>query len=77
MSGNIKLKTKLVKSNFTLNMKIESKSLCDYICDELKGLDITNIKLDPEFIKYIAELIENQVKKASEDETKPNKLEFY
>ena len=73
----IKLKTKLVKSHFTLTMKQEQKNLVDYIIDELKGLDVSKLQLDPDFLKYLAEIIENQVKKKSDcAESKPSKMDI-
>ncbi len=76
--STIKLKTKLVKPHFALTLKQEQKNLVDYIMDELKGLSVDNLKLDPEFLKYLAEVIENQVKKKSGDdaETKPSKMDI-
>jgi hypothetical protein len=75
--STIKLKTKLVKSHFSLVMKQEQKNLVDYILDELKGLDIAKLQLDPDFLKYLAELIENQVSKKSTEsaESKPSKMD--
>ncbi|RZK47947.1 MAG: hypothetical protein EOO99_11890 [Pedobacter sp.] len=75
----IKLGAKLVKPSFHLVMKQEHKNLVDYILDELKGLDISQLKLDPDFLKYLAEIIENQVKqpKGDGDKTcKPNKMDI-
>jgi hypothetical protein len=59
-------------------MKQEQKNLVDYILDELKGLDITKLQLDPDFLKYLAELIENQVSKKSMEsaESKPSKMDI-
>ena len=76
--STIKLKTKLVKIHFSLVMKQEQKNLVDYILDELKGLDITKLQLDPDFLKYLAELIENQVSKKSTEsaESKPSKMDI-
>jgi hypothetical protein len=76
--STIKLKTKLVKSHFSLVMKQEQKNLVDYILDELKGLDIAKLQLDPDFLKYLAELIENQVSKKSTEsaESKPSKMDI-
>jgi translation initiation factor 2B subunit (eIF-2B alpha/beta/delta family) len=78
MAENTKLKTKtkLVKGNFQLLKKQDEKTLADYVLDELKDLDLTNLKLDPEFLKYLAELIENQVKKSKDKDTKPNKMDI-
>lgn len=74
----IKLQTKLVKPNFSITMKQEQKNLVDYIIQEMQGLEIDKLKLDPDFLKYLAEIIENQVKKKSGDsaETKPCKLDI-
>ena len=76
--STIKLKTKLVKSHFSLAMKQEQKNLVDFILDELKGLDIGKLQLDPDFLKYLAELIENQVSKKSPEsaESKPSKMDI-
>jgi hypothetical protein len=78
MSENTKLKTKtkLVKGNFTLLKKQDEKTLIDYVLEELSEIDLTNLKLDPEFLKYLAELIENQVKKSTDKDTKPNKMDI-
>lgn len=76
--STIKLKTKLVKPHFSLTLKQEQKNLVDYIMDELKGLSVDNLKLDPDFLKYLAEIIENQVKKKSGDDasSKPSKMDI-
>ncbi len=76
--STIKLKTKLVKSHFSLAMKQEQKNLVDFILDELKGLDIGKLQLDPDFLKYLAELIENQVSKKSTEsaESIPSKMDI-
>jgi hypothetical protein len=59
-------------------MKQEQKNLVDYIIDELKGVDVTLLKLDPDFLKYLAEIIENQVKSKKDKnlEAKPNKMDI-
>ena len=74
----IKVKTQLVKPTFSIKLKQEEKNLIDYILDEMKSLDISQLKLDPDFLKYIAELIENQVQRKSTDSasTKPSKLDI-
>lgn len=76
--STIKLKTKLVKSHFNLTMKQEQKNLVDYIMDELKGLSLEKLQLDPDFLKYLAEIIENQVSKKSTDspDSKPSKMDI-
>jgi predicted transcriptional regulator len=75
-NNKLKTKTKLVKGNFQLLKKQDEKTLADYVLDELKDLDLSNLKLDPNFLKYIAELIENQVKKSTDKDTKPNKMDI-
>lgn len=73
----IKLKTKFVKPHFSLTMKQEQKNLVDYIMQELEGVEIERLKLDPDFLKYLAEIIENQVKKKTEGaEAKPCKMDI-
>ena len=59
--STIKAGTKLVKSHFAVVLKQERKNLIDFITDELKDLDLCKLKLDPDFIKYVCDLIENQV----------------
>ena len=74
---SIKLKTKLVKSNFTLlNAQKDAVSLIDHIMEELKDIDLTQMKLDPGFIQFICLKIENQVK-SNKIEEKPNKLDIF
>jgi hypothetical protein len=75
--STIKLTTKLVKPHFSLTMKQEQKNLIDYIMDELKGIAVDTLKLDPDFLKYLSEMIENQVKKKSGDQAiKPSKMDI-
>lgn len=76
--ATIKLSTKLVKPHFALTLKQEQKNLVDYIMDELKGLSVENLKLDPDFLKYLSEVIENQVKKKTGDDalSKPSKMDI-
>ena len=75
--ATIKLKTKLVKPHFCLTLKQEQKNLIDYVMGELQELDIKTLKLDPDFLKYLSELIENQVKKKTDDaESKPSKMDI-
>ena len=59
--STIKAGTKLVKSHFAVVLKQERKNLIDFVTDELKDLDLCKLKLDPDFIKYVCDLIENQV----------------
>ncbi len=73
---SIKLRAQLVKPNFHLSMKKEQKTLSDHIMEQLTNIDISSLKLDPDFIRYICELIENQVK-TDEKEAKPNKLDIF
>jgi hypothetical protein len=73
--SSIKLQTTLVKPHFALTLKQEQKNLVDYIMDLLKGLEIASLVLDPDFLKYLSELIENQVCKKSGDLT-PNKMDI-
>ena len=76
--SSIKLTTKLVKGHFSLTLKQEQKNLIDFIMDELKDLDLSSLKLDPDFLKYLSEIIENQVKKKIGDDasTKPSKMDI-
>ncbi len=76
--SSIKMQTKLVKPHFSLTLKQEQKNLIDFVMGELKELDISNLKLDPAFLKYLSELIENQVQQRSDDTTtdKPSKMEI-
>jgi hypothetical protein len=79
MAENTKLKTKtkLVKGNFQLLKKQDEKTLADYVLEQLSDIDVSTLKLDPEFLKYLAELIENQIKKSKDDkETKPSKMDI-
>jgi hypothetical protein len=73
----VKLKTQLVKPHFSLVLKQEQKNLVDYVEQELKDLELSKLKLDPDFLKYLAEIIENQVKeRESKDESKPSKMDI-
>ena len=74
--SNIKLNTKLVKPHFSIVMKQEQKNIIDHVLDELKDLDISSLKLDPDFLKYLSELIENQVQTVSDSTTKPGKMDI-
>jgi len=57
--------------NFKIQEKKEEKTLCESLLSELEGVDISSLKLDSEFIKTVAELIENQIsnKNKKADET--------
>ncbi len=76
--SKIKLQTKLVKPNFAVILKQEQKNLIDHIYSELEHLDITSLKLDPDFLGYLCKLIENQVKTNPDDTaaTKPSKMDI-
>jgi hypothetical protein len=76
MSEQIKARTKLVKHPFNLVQKQESKNLKDFILQELKDLDISTIQLHPDFLKFIASLIENQVKKKNDKTEKVDKMKI-
>ena len=72
----VNLKTQLVKSNFKITQMKEEKGLMKYIEEELKDLDVSTLKLDPEFLKFIAEIIENYNDKNIKDE-KIDKLSVF
>ncbi len=77
MSTQLKLSARLVKKGFTFKMKQNEVLLCKAIMDELKNIDLKDLKLDPDFIQYICEVIENQVDPADDEKHgKPNKLEI-
>lgn len=75
----VNLSTKLVKSNFKITQMKEQHSLIDYLSEELKGADLKSLKLDPDFIRYISEVIENDVAKGEKEkgDEKVNKLELF
>ena len=72
----VNLKTQLVKSNFKITQMKEEKGLMEYIEEELKDLDVSTLKLDPEFLKFIAEINENYNDKNIKDE-KIDKLSVF
>ena len=72
----VNLKTQLVKSNFKITQMKDEKGLMEYIEEELKDLDVSTLKLDPEFLKFIAEIIENYNDKNIKDE-KIDKLSVF
>jgi hypothetical protein len=73
---SIKLKTKLVKSNFALlNVQKDAVSLIDHIMEEVNDIDLTQMKLDPAFIQFICLKIENQCQTNKNE--KPNKLDIF
>jgi len=78
MSDNVNIKAKLVKGSFQVIKKQDEKTLIDFVMDELKDLDLSTLKLDPSFLQYLSELIENQVKKSPDDDkkSKPDKMDI-
>jgi hypothetical protein len=73
--STIKLSTQLVKPHFSVVQKQEQKNLVDFIIDELKSVSVDGLKLDPDFLKYVAEMVENQISSApAEPGTKANKM---
>lgn len=73
--STIKLPTQLVKPHFSVIQKQERKNLTDFIIDELKSISVDGLKLDPDFLKYLAELVENQINSSTaEPGTKPDKM---
>lgn len=73
--STIKLPTQLVKPHFTVVQKQERKNLIDFIIDELKTISVDGLKLDPDFLKYVAEMVENQISSAAaEPGAKPDKM---
>ncbi len=68
----------LVKMGFTLTQKVDQKTLLEHIKEELENLDISSQRLDPDFIRWIAEKIENHcVTEKDEKPDKPNKQEMF
>lgn len=57
----VKLKTSLVKCDFPLKTKKMALSLCEHICEELKGVELD--KLDPELVHFVCNKIENEFPK--------------
>ncbi len=56
-------------------MKDNEAVLLDFLMEQLKNIDLKELKVDIKFILYICELIENQVEPSpNENEPKPNKL---
>ena len=74
--STIKLNTKLVKPHFTIVMKQEQKNIIDHVLDTLKDVDISGLSIDPDFLKYLSELIENQVTSVSDTSAKPGKIDI-
>jgi hypothetical protein len=74
--NTLKLSTQLVKPHFLVVQKQEQKNLVDVVLDELKSVAVDGLKLDPDFLKYLAEMVENQIgATSSSPDTKPNKME--
>ena len=74
--NTLKLSTQLVKPHFLVVQKQEQKNLVDVVLDELKSVAVDGLKLDPDFLKYLAEKVENQIGTASNSpDIKPNKME--
>ena len=74
--NTIKVKARLVQSSLGIKEKQNELTLMEYIEQQLQGLDVSAVKLEPSFIQYIANLIENQCEKHSHGE-KPNKLQIF
>ena len=72
----VNLKTRLVKPNFQIMQLTKEKSIIEYIDEKVNGLDVTALKLDSEFIKFIAEIIENYNEKDKKEE-KIDKLNVF
>ena len=74
--NTLKLSPQLVKPHFLVVQKQEQKNLVDVVLDELKSVAVYGLKLDPDFLKYLAEMVENQIGTASNSpDIKPNKME--
>lgn len=71
----MKLKALLVK-NKLINKNSKFKEIIDYVVEETKGLELQSIKFNPDFIKWIVEIIENQIN-ASEFDEKPDKMVLF
>jgi hypothetical protein len=48
--------------NYELLQLTDTETLIDHIYDKLTKVDIVDLKLKPDFIRYIAEKIENEVR---------------
>jgi hypothetical protein len=75
----VNLSTKLVKSNFKITQMQDQNTIIDFLLEELKGVDLKSLKLDPDFIRYVSEVIENDVMKRTTEKPyeKVNKLELF
>ena len=75
--NTLKLSTQLVKPHILVVQKQEQKNLVDVVLDELKCVAVDGLKLDPDFLKYLAEMVENQIGTASNSlDIKRNKMEI-
>ena len=75
--NTLTLSTQLVKPHILVVQKQEQKNLVDVVLDELKSVAVDDLKLDPDFLKYLAEMVENQIGTASNSlDIKPNKMEI-
>jgi len=75
MPSKLKTSLKLVKKHFAFLVKDNEAVLLDFLMDQLKNIDLKELKVDIKFILYICELIENQVEPSpNPNEPKPNKL---
>lgn len=76
---SIKARTKLVKMSYSLTMKQSEVVLLDYIKKEVENMDIKDKHLDPEFLEYLCNLIENQIdeRPTNEKDSKPDKKEIF
>ncbi len=73
--SSMKLSTKLVKRPPSIVQKQEHKNLIDYIFEELKSIHDSDDRLNPTFLKYLSEIIENQVDRVPITlSAKPNKM---
>ena len=74
-----KLSTLLIRPNFTVTAAIQSISLCEHIISEIGAIpNLASLKLDPDFICYIASKVENQMNKKDPNKRETNtKLEVF
>lgn len=78
----MKLSTQLVKANFKVNVQMTNNNLIEHLIESLKLDKLPNLdqlKFDPEFIRFIAENIENEfTQKDKKGGTQTNsKLEIF
>jgi hypothetical protein len=73
--SNVRLPTKLVEPHYLIVQMQEQKNLTNFILDTLKSIPIEELILDPDFLKYIAQLIENEIKcNTTKLTSKPDKM---